>query len=202
MRRSEYSSEELPRSAAGPAPMNNKFNFDGFESDFNSSPKQKEPLKTEPQQTPQQKFSFETEFSPSTNVPKNGSSQQKLRFNENVSVSKFDANSSSQQMFEDDFLEWTPDTPAAGSNIQSSLKKIPGSNLKTNSAFNRHENIKKSDSVNIFARKSDEDPFENDDFFNDENKDQVNNANGRGEQDPFHWSNKNNFANFDDNKNI
>lgn len=200
-RRTEYSSEEQPQPAGQPQ-ANDKFNFDGFESDFNSSPKQPE----QPKSDQPQKFSFETEFSPSTSQQKNGSNQQKLRFNENVSVSKFDANSSSQQMFEDDFLEWTPEAPAPGPNIQSSLKKIPGSNLKTNSVFGRHENIKKSDSVNIFARKSDEDPFENDDFFNDEEEkeqESINNGGGgRSEQDPFHWSNKNNFANFDDNKNI
>lgn len=190
--------EQPPQPSSVPPQSNQKFNFDGFESDFNSSPKQQEPPKSEPAQ----KFSFETEFSPSTSIPKNGSNQQKLRFNENVSVSKFDANASSQQMFEDDFLEWTPEAPATGANIQSSLKKAPGSNLKTNSVFSRHENIKKSDSVNIFARKSDEDPFENDDFFNDEGKEQPNNNGGARSDDPFHWSNKNNFANFDDNKNI
>lgn len=194
-KRMEFNSEEQPQPTTQPQD-NNKF-FDGFESDFNSSPKQQEQAKSEQPQN----FSFETEFSPSTSAAKNGSNQQKLRFNENVSVSKFDANSSAQQMFEDDFLEWTPEAPATGSNIQSSLKKAPGSNLKANSAFNRHENIKKSDSVNIFARKSDEDPFENDDFFNDESKEEVGN-NGRSDQDPFHWSNKNNFANFDENKNI
>ena len=197
VRRIDYPLEEQPQPAAtSQPPNNNKFNFDGFESDFNASPKQQE----QPKSDQPQKFEFETDFASSTSLQKNGSSQQKLRFNENVSVSKFDANSSAQQMFEDDFLEWTPEAPATGGNIQSSLKKVPGSNLKTNSVFNRHENIKKSDSVNIFARKSDEDPFENDDFFN-EGKEEVN-SNGRTEQDPFHWSNKNNFANFDDNKNI
>lgn len=163
-RHAEHNSEEH---SAQPS-ARNKFNFDGFESDFNSSPKEQERSKTEQSQ----KFSFEVEFSPSgasQNI-KNGNTQQKLRFNENVSVSKFDAEASSQQMFEDDFLEWTPEqTPSAGANIQSSLKKVPGT-------FGRHEHIKKSDSVNIFARKS-EDPFENDDFFGE------------------------NFANFDD-KNI
>lgn len=199
MRRVDYPLEEqsqLQSSAAGPTPNNNKFNFDGFESDFNSSPKTQEQQKNDQQN----KFAFETELSQATNLQKNGSNQQKLRFNENVSVSKFDANSSSQQMFEDDFLEWTLEAPPTGGSIQSSLKKVPGSNLKTNSVFNRPENIKKSDSVNIFARKSDEDPFENDDFFADEGKEEVN-TNGRSGQD-FHWNNKNNFANFDDNKNI
>jgi disabled homolog 2 len=173
---------------------NNKFNFDGFESDFIASPKQADQQKT----GSQQKFSFDSELSPSPNLNKNSSSQQRLRFSENVSVSKFDSNSSSQQMFEDDFAEWTADTPQASSNIQSSLKKGNSSNLKNNSFFARHENLKKSDSVNIFARKNDEDPFENDDFFASEGKNQPN----TGEQDPFQWSNKNNFANFDDNKNI
>jgi disabled homolog 2 len=190
LRKMDFGSEEQPHSLSQTL-SKGRFNFEGFESDFNSSPKNAEQKPKD-----QQNFTFETEFSPSTNMPKNGSNQQKLRFNENVSISKFDANSSAQQMFEDDFLEWTPETHTAG-NIQSSLKKISSSNLKTNSVFNRHDNIKKSDSVNIFARKSDEDPFENDDFFIDDDKVQPNNK-----QDPFHWSNKNNFANFEDNKNI
>lgn len=102
-------------------------------------------------------------------------------------------------MFEDDFIEsWTPTdgpTSTGTGNMQSSLKKTTTSNLK----FSRQENIKKSDSINIFARKNDEDPFANDDFFN---------SGGNGEEekipeDPFEWDNsKNNFANFDDNKNI
>lgn len=170
-RAAPYNSEEQSRQER------DKFNFDGFESDFNSPPKQTD----QPKDEQPQKFSFEAEFSPLT--AKNG--QQKLRFNENVSVSKFDANSSSQQMFEDDFLEWTPEAPNTGPNIQSSLKKISGSNLKsTNSAFGaRHENIKKSDSVNIFARKTD-DPFENDEFFNDEGKEQEQ-SNSRIDQEAF-----------------
>lgn len=184
-----------PSSAAAAAAVtanNNKFNFDGFESDFNStSPKQNEAQKSD--QT--QKFSFETEFS-SSPAGKNGASQQKLRFNENVSVSKFDSNAASSQ-FEDDFLEqWTPtDSAATPSSVvqSSSMKKMQG-NLKSNSSFSRQENLKKSDSVNIFARKSDEDPFENDEFFNEGQQESG------GEQDPFKW--KNNFANFDDNKNI
>jgi disabled family protein 2 len=212
---------------------NNKFSFDGFESDFNS-PKQNFDQKVDPN-----KFAFDDrEFSPNNTLSSNQSniinskngntsgSQQKLRFNENVSVSKFDSNSSSQQMFEDDFLQsWSPETPASASNsnsninnnnsnsnninnssnsnntivqMQSSLKKTSG-NLKSNPVFGRPENIKKSDSVNIFARKNDEDPFANDDFFNSENGD---GKNMHEESDPFHWDSKNNFANFEDNKNI
>lgn len=206
-KRSDYS-EELPtsqqqqslqRPSSGQSQGGNgKFNFDGFESDFIASPKQAD--NQQPKSGSQQKFSFESELLPSPNLNKNSTSQQRLRFSENVSVSKFDSNSSSQQMFEDDFAEWTADTPqAASSNIQSSLKKGNASNLKNNSFFARHENLKKSESVNIFARKNDEDPFENDDFFASEEK----NHPSAGEHDPFNqWGNKNNFANFDDNKNI
>jgi disabled homolog 2 len=191
VRKQDFNTEEQAHlSTQQQQPNSNKFNFDGFDSDFNSSPKIPEQQKNDSAQ----KFSFETEFSPS--MPKNPNSQ-KLRFNENVSISKFDAESSSQQMFEDDFLEWTPEAPSTGSNIHSSLKKMPGSNLKMNSTLARHESIKNSDSVSIFSRKTDEDPFENDDFFNDEGKEETN----RNDQD-FDWSHKNNFANFDDNKNI
>jgi disabled family protein 2 len=196
--------------------INNKFSIDGFESDFTSSPK---PIQSsssshhEPPRQENQDFTFdEKEIYTSPNAAKmctagdvgNGSSattQPKLRFNENVSVSKFDKNSSSQQMFEDDFLQsWSPELSGSGSNIQmqSSLKKT----LVTSSYFNRQENIKKSDSINIFARKVDEDPFANDDFFNaDDEIDRT--ADQRDEkQDPFQWDSKNNFANFNSNKNI
>lgn len=191
VRRNEYNSEEQPQHPQGA----NKFAFDGFESDFTSSPKQQNDVKND-----SLKFTFEerefSSISPNASV-KNGNSQQKLRFNENVSVSKFDKNASSQQMFEDDFLQsWTPETPSAGgTQIQSSLKKTA---TKPGGVFTRQDNIKKSDSVNIFARKSDEDPFANDDFFSggDGSKDE------QPEEDPFQWNSKNNFANFDDNKNI
>ncbi|KAL7051364.1 hypothetical protein ACKWTF_004443 [Chironomus riparius] len=194
VKRTEFSSEEQSTQPPVPQPSN-KFAFDGFESDFTTSPKQRNDQKSEPP-----KFTFEErEFSSvSPNTAKNGNSQQKLRFNENVSVSKFDKNASSQQMFEDDFLQsWTPsEAPptVGGTQMQSSLKKTA---VKGNVVFTRQENIKKSDSVNIFARKSDEDPFENDDFFSG-----GDGGNEKPEEDPFHWDSKNNFANFDDNKNI
>ncbi|CAH1715674.1 unnamed protein product [Chironomus riparius] len=194
VKRTEFSSEEQSTQPPVPQPSN-KFAFDGFESDFTTSPKQQNDQKSEPP-----KFTFEErEFSSvSPNTAKNGNSQQKLRFNENVSVSKFDKNASSQQMFEDDFLQsWTPsEAPptVGGTQMQSSLKKTA---VKGNVVFTRQENIKKSDSVNIFARKSDEDPFENDDFFSG-----GDGGNEKPEEDPFHWDSKNNFANFDDNKNI
>lgn len=194
MKRNEFSSEEQ---SSQPQQGNSKFAFDGFESDFTTSPKQQNDQKSEPN-----KFTFEDrEFSSvSPNPSKNGSSQQKLRFNENVSVSKFDKNASSQQMFEDDFLQsWTPETPStASAQIQSSLKKTT---TKMNPVFTRQDNIKKSDSINIFARKSDEDPFANDDFFSTGDG-ENNKVNEQQEEDPFQWSSKNDFANFDDNKNI
>lgn len=187
-----------------PPQHSGKFNFDGFESDFNaSSPKQQQQQQQQDQQQQSQdsqKFPYEgdSRTSPNPSVTKNANNQQKLRFNENVAVSKFDKNSTSQQMFEDDFIEsWTPEITSQGatSSMQSSLKKTPMSNLK----FSKHENIKKSDSVNIFARKNDEDPFANDDFFNSEG---GNDEDKNEPDDPFQWSSKNNFANFDDNKNI
>lgn len=183
-RRKDFSIEKQHQSIS--PQDSSKLNFGGFDSDFIPSPKHQEHLKGELKN----KFSFEKEFSPS--MPRNVSNQQKLRFSENVSVSKFDAESSSQQMFEDDFLEWTPaqDAPAL---VHSNLKKLHGSNLKANSNSNRVESIKTSDSVNIFSRTNDEDPFENDDFFNDETK--------QASEQNFDW-NEDNFANFDDNKNI
>uniref|UniRef100_A0A182MKU7 PID domain-containing protein n=1 Tax=Anopheles culicifacies TaxID=139723 RepID=A0A182MKU7_9DIPT len=137
-------------------------------------------------------------------------SGSKLRFNENVTVSKFDAEATT--MFEDDFAGrsdaeqdpddgqqqqqqqqgWTsatiatsPAPPAATSN-NGSNKKI----LKTSSQAGHHlqqqqhhqqqqfnqDNIRKSDSINIFAKKVD-DPFEDDDFFSSS-------GGGRG-GDPF-----------------
>uniref|UniRef100_A0A182NIW2 PID domain-containing protein n=1 Tax=Anopheles dirus TaxID=7168 RepID=A0A182NIW2_9DIPT len=131
-----------------------------------------------------------------------GSSGSKLRFNENVTVSKFDAEATT--MFEDDFAGrsdaeqdlddgqqqqqgWSsastntatsPGPPAAtATSNNGSNKKI----LKTSSqAGQQHQhqqhqqhqqqqlfnqdNIRKSDSINIFAKKVD-DPFEDDDFF-------------------------------------
>uniref|UniRef100_A0A182RU55 PID domain-containing protein n=1 Tax=Anopheles funestus TaxID=62324 RepID=A0A182RU55_ANOFN len=134
------------------------------------------------------------------------SSGSKLRFNENVTVSKFDAEATT--MFEDDFagrsdaeqdpedgtqqqqqgwssasIATSPAPPAATSN-NGSNKKI----LKTSSQAGHHQqqqhqqqqlfnqdNIRKSDSINIFAKKVD-DPFEDDDFFS---------SSGGGRGDPF-----------------
>ncbi|EAA11384.4 AGAP006528-PA [Anopheles gambiae str. PEST] len=147
-------------------------------------------------------------------------SGSKLRFNENVTVSKFDAEATT--MFEDDFAgrsdaEQDPDdgqqqqqqgwsaarittspgpaaAPATSNN--GSNKKI----LKTSSQAGHHQqqhqqhqqqqlfnqdNIRKSDSINIFAKKVD-DPFEDDDFFAS--------SGGGGRGDPFGGSGAGNGA--------
>uniref|UniRef100_A0A182JVT9 PID domain-containing protein n=1 Tax=Anopheles christyi TaxID=43041 RepID=A0A182JVT9_9DIPT len=139
-------------------------------------------------------------------------SGSKLRFNENVIVSKFDAEATT--MFEDDFAgrpdaEQDPDEGqqqqgwSAASITRSSPGPVAaqaatsnnGSNkkiLKTSSQAVHHQqqqqqhhhqqqlfnqdNIRKSDSINIFAKKVD-DPFEDDDFFSS--------GGGGGRGDPF-----------------
>ncbi|XP_035910047.1 protein disabled isoform X1 [Anopheles stephensi] len=185
---------------------------------------------------------------PAREQSNSSSSGSKLRFNENVTVSKFDAEATT--MFEDDFAgrsdaEQDPDdgqqpqgwssasiatSPApaavAATSNNGSSKKI----LKTSSQAGHHQqqqhqqhqqqqlfnpdNIRKSDSINIFAKKVD-DPFEDDDFFSSSS------GGGRGGGDPFGGSGgadgapgtagtthptstgstgwDKNFANFDDN---
>ncbi|XP_055915340.1 protein disabled isoform X2 [Eupeodes corollae] len=98
---------------------------------------------------------------------------QKLRFDDRVTISKFDNDQPSiggsssivgccDDAFEDDFSkaefdfekedQWNPEPP----------KK---NNLRLNSKLQqRQEMIKKSESINIFAKKN-EDPFEDDEFF-------------------------------------
>lgn len=145
--------------------VTNKFNFEnvdqGFESDFNI--------------VPEKSLRFSTDFSSDkqqTNRPStasgaestSASSQQKLRFDDKITVSKFD-------LFEDDDFskaefafenedQWTGELP----------KKI---NLKNVSNTNKRQadNIKKSESVNIFSKKED-DPFADDDFFKNSSPDQ------------------------------
>ncbi|XP_050096756.1 protein disabled isoform X2 [Anopheles aquasalis] len=165
---------------------------------------------------------------PPTSAPSSGS---KLRFNENVTVSKFDAEATT--MFEDDFAGrgsdveqdlggesqqqqqqggW-PSSHSTSPGPAAALRASPagtgasgptsnnGSNkkiLKTSSQPSYHhtqhsqqyhqqqqqqhhhqkqyhqDNIRKSDSINIFAKKVD-DPFEDDDFFSSQG----------AERDPF-----------------
>jgi disabled family protein 2 len=134
-------------------------------------------------------YSFEADFSSHQTPPP--VSQAKLRFNENVTVSKFDSNSNKSHMFEDDF--------AGRAEMEQEMADQWNEELRTNVNGNKkslkervqqqgQENIRKSESVNIFAKKAD-DPFEDDDFFSPGGKD----------QDPFNSSWEKNFANFDDN---
>ncbi|KFB51457.1 AGAP006528-PA-like protein [Anopheles sinensis] len=146
------------------------------------------------------------------------SSGSKLRFNENVTVSKFDAEATT--MFEDDFTgrsdaEQDPDeqqqqqqqshgggwsaanltqrnSPGLAASNNGSNKKI----LKTSShqqaagqqqqqqQLQHQDNIRKSDSINIFAKKVD-DPFEDDDFFANGGNSNGGGGGGRGASDPF-----------------
>ncbi|XP_035791589.1 protein disabled-like isoform X2 [Anopheles albimanus] len=229
----------------------------------------------------QYKDSVGTEYShqatttpPPTSAPSSGS---KLRFNENVTVSKFDAEATT--MFEDDFAGrgsdveqdlggdpqqqqqggWpsthstSPGPTAAAASSRASPAGTgasgPTSNngsnkkiLKTSSQPSYHhtqhsqqyhqqqqqhqkqyhqDNIRKSDSINIFAKKVD-DPFEDDDFFSSQGaerdpfgggsgggagshepsgaapgKAQASSAGGVGAATGTGWDK--NFANFDDN---
>lgn len=179
-REREFSSyEDTPHPSVGTT----KFDFEapdnGFESDFNTAP--------------EKSLRFSTDFSvdkPPTRLSQNTHSipiqsnaanpemnatppQQKLRFDDKITVSKFD-------LFEDD------DFSKAEFSFQNEdqwIEELPKKNNLKNvtSVKNRHENIKKSESVNIFARNND-DPFEDDDFFNKSSE-----------------QNNNNFAKFEDN---
>lgn len=169
-----------------------KLNFEeeqGFESDFNSPPPSNSgkifrfsndfsEKETSSRQLKQQPIKSNSSFS---NTPNSA----KLRFDENVTISKFD--SSPAQMFEDDFSK----AEFSFENEDKWNSELPKKNLKQPKSY---ENIKKSESVNIFAKKT-IDPFEDDDFFktNEENE-----SDGVGSKpDPFQWNK--NFAKFDEN---
>lgn len=135
---------------------------------------------------------------------------QKLRFDETVTVTKFDRNA--EQMFDDDDFSKADFTFAHDDQWASKKGKLLP-HTTTQQMLHQHDHrpsrgqqdlIKKSESVNIFAKRE-IDPFENDDFFNVTNE-QVGGAtdahdggcseetrNGNG----FNWDK--NFAKFDDN---
>lgn len=183
-----------------PTTSNNKFNFEndqGFESDFNTT-------------TAEKTLRFSNDFSdkeqsrhgahavPSTSTMKSqdkaSPGQPKLRFDEKITVSKFETNS---DLFEDD------DFSKAQFNFENEdqwVEELPRkNNLKSVSSHKRFENIKKSESVNIFAKNQD-DPFEGDDFFNEPSPD---NNNKKSTQNNSHHNNnykwENSFAKFDEN---
>lgn len=204
--------EDSPQSAAN----NTKFNFDqGFESDFNSTPVEKS-------------IRFSTDFSdkdssrhhshtsaPSsakdkTHTSESGTpSQPKLRFDENITVSKFESNA---DLFEDDdFSKVQFDFENEDQWVEELPRK---NNLKSQAAQKRFENIKKSESVNIFAKKQ-EDPFEDDDFFRQPSPDSntkkntqknghqnnninTNNTNNNSNSGNNNYKWENSFAKFDE----
>lgn len=181
--------EDTPHPNAGAK----KFEFDrneqsGFESDFTAAPEKSLRFSTNfgDDKAPPMRLPASQPPSALVQIPASGSDKQtapaqpslhqppqqqqqppppppqqpqqtpKLRFDDKITVSKFD-------LFEDDDFskaefsfenedQWVEELP----------KKI---NLKNVTSIKRgHENIKKSESINIFARNND-DPFEDDDFF-------------------------------------
>lgn len=173
--------EETPRS------MNSgKFTFDdeqGFESDFNS-PSNGKSLRFSndfsEKETPKLN-THSVQKSVTPNAEATPTISQKLRFDDKITVSKFD-------MFDDDDF-----SKAEFESEDQWVAELPKKNLKT--AVKRQDNIKKSESVNIFAKKQ-EDPFEDDDFFAETSPEKNNNRNGGG-NGQFNW--ERNFANFDEN---
>lgn len=196
--------EDTPHPNAG-----NKFNFDGadqgFESDFNAAPEKSLRFSTdfsgEKDNTRLQQHianvSQPSIVTGSEQVPT--PPQQKLRFDDKITVSKFD-------LFEDDDFskaefsfenedQWVDELP----------KKINLKNVSnTSSTSKRHEHIKKSESVNIFAKKLD-DPFEDDDFFKKSSPEQnicSNNSKKNGIHHNNNSSHNNNINNSLVNKNV
>ncbi|XP_037905008.1 protein disabled isoform X3 [Hermetia illucens] len=213
--------EETPRSNAS----SSKFNFEehGFESDFNSPPPSSTGVSSAATKS---SFRFSNDFSEKEHKQNaslgNFESEinqptpmQKLRFDDNITISKFDndqsAPISSVGAFEDDFSKaefvlenedrWTSELPKRNNNSRFLPKQRQ-----------QQDQIKKSESVNIFGRKS-EDPFEDDDFFKssssppsgekDPNKNDASGANGgdkkmqQSTDNGFNWDS--NFAKFDEN---
>lgn len=144
-------------------------------------------------------------------------STPKLRFDDNVKISQFD------DAFEDDFSKATFEAFQNDDvQWQEAVQKTSKQQMRNNKLQQRQQDlIKKSESVNIFAKKV-EDPFEDDEFFNSpptttqvqnssssdkqENHKTSNNSaassNGGGGNNfqPQNWDDDNtNFAKFDEN---
>ncbi|KAH8368853.1 hypothetical protein KR200_010301 [Drosophila serrata] len=206
-----------------------KFNFDdGFESDFNQSSPPPAPAGTASScnSTPagpvsgggnnnggsKSLFRFSNDFSdrekreqfeaetPPTSTPP---ITQKLRFDDNVKVSQFD-----DAAFEDDFAKASFDfekeqatgagAGAAGGGSGGAMTRKQ--NMRTSKLQQRQELIKKSESVNIFAKKQ-EDPFEDDEFFKSPDHEEPIKEQDQdgGEAGKFQWNEDANFAKFDEN---
>lgn len=144
---------------------------------------------------------------------------QKLRFDDNVKISKFDNDShipAHTVAFEDDFAkaefdfekedQWSADA------LQSAATTAKKNHMRSSKLQQRQDLIKKSESINIFGKKT-EDPFEDDDFFNAPTS--IGTGNGgdgskveakmkmtadNGGSGGFQWDNdEHNFAKFDEN---
>ncbi|XP_070064824.1 protein disabled [Drosophila virilis] len=204
-----------------------KFNFDdGFESDFNQSSPPPAPAGTASscnstpaglisasstlgskslfrfsndfsereklQQQQQRESNFELEAAPSSTPP----ITQKLRFDDNVKVSQFD-----DAAFEDDFAKASFDFDKEQSSPAAPSASSRKQNMRSSRLQQRQELIKKSESVNIFAKKQ-EDPFEDDEFFKSPDEPvlpgQEDDANS-ADANKFQWNEDNNFAKFDEN---
>ncbi|XP_049313242.1 protein disabled isoform X4 [Bactrocera dorsalis] len=141
---------------------------------------------------------------------------QKLRFDDNVKVSQFD-----DAAFEDDFSnaqfdfekedQWHADSLQSASSAALMTTAAKKHNLRNSKLQQRQELIKKSESINIFGKKS-EDPFEDDEFFKAPGGEGAlannNNNNGNGQQlsktgagngSGFQCDDDFNFAKFDEN---
>lgn len=141
---------------------------------------------------------------------------QKLRFDDNVKVSQFD-----DAAFEDDFSnaqfdfekedQWHADSLQSASSAALMTTAAKKHNLRNSKLQQRQELIKKSESINIFGKKS-EDPFEDDEFFkapggesllannnnNNSNEQQLSKP-GAGNGSGFQCDDDFNFAKFDEN---
>lgn len=221
---SDFNSPPAPPSGNAPPSSHHSNKSFRFSNDFSEKDPGRHYQNYHPKNQPQQSYGggggFEADFAATPRAGPTAQTAAKLRFNENVTVSKFnsEANTAGTHMFEDDFAgrsdneledQWTCElqAPATSSNNGGGGgKKI----LKSSSqSQQQQDNLRKSDSVNIFAKKVD-DPFEDDDFFS------SGGAGNTGEKDPFGGSAgtegndsarnaggqsgwDKNFANFDDN---
>lgn len=196
--------EDTPHPNVG----SSKFNFEptdqGFESDFNAVPEKSlrfssgetEPSRMMTTDNRSQSIASGSEY---TSTPP----QHKLRFDDKITVSKFD-------LFEDDDFS---KAEFAFENEDQWIGELPKKiNLKSVSVNSKRpvDNIRKSESVNIFTKKQD-DPFADDDFFNKSSPDpNVSNGKKNGvhssqksatiaaaNNNNFQWDN--NFAKFDEN---
>lgn len=179
-RERDFSYEDTPHPSVGSTTFDFEAPDNGFESDFNTPPEKNLRFSTDfsVDKTSLTRLNQNTHSIPIQSISGNSDinstpPQQKLRFDDKITVSKFD-------LFEDD------DFSKAEFTFQSEdqwVEELPKkNNLKNVISLKRHDNIKKSESVNIFARNND-DPFEDDDFFQKSSKQNSNN----------------NFAKFDDN---